>query len=177
MLQSFERVIVQVHVGQLDLAHLQRIRVDHEPVVLHRDFYFPGGEVHHRVIAAVVAEFQLEGPAPQGQSENLVPETDSKDGHSPDQLSYVLGGVFERLGVSGAVREKYAVRLSGQHLRRRSGCGNHRHQATLFHQLAQDVLLDSKIIGDDTEPGLAATTREGGNRALIEIRTHGSVQS
>ena len=101
---------------QLDLAHLQRIRVHYEPVVLRRDFNFPGCQIHHRVIAAVVTEFQLEGFATQSQSQNLMAETDSEDGHLPNQLSYVLGGIFERLRVSRAVREKYAVRLSGQNV-------------------------------------------------------------
>ena len=89
MHQALDRVVVEIEMGDFDRA-LKRIGIDGEAVVLRSDFYFSRGQVHHRLIAAVMAEFQFIGLAAQGQTQNLMAEANSKDRFFADQLTDVL---------------------------------------------------------------------------------------
>ena len=70
------------HVGR------QRIGIDGEAVVLGRDLDLVRGEVLHRVVAAAMAELQLERLPAQRQAEDLMAEADAEDRHvARDELS------------------------------------------------------------------------------------------
>ena len=79
MAHSFVCVIVQIHVRDFDFARWERIGIDTEAVILGGDFDFLREEILHRVIRAVMAEFQLEGAAAESETAQLVTETDTKD--------------------------------------------------------------------------------------------------
>ena len=70
--QTLEGLVVQVHVGQLDFIGVDRVGIDGEVVVVGRDLHLAGGVVFDRVVAAVVAEFELVGSAAQSQAGELV---------------------------------------------------------------------------------------------------------
>src|SRR5690606_14936096 len=76
--EPLERAVVQVQVGRPD-AGGQALRIDREAVVLAGDRDLAGDQVLDRLIAAVVAELQLEGAPAQREPEELVPEADAED--------------------------------------------------------------------------------------------------
>ena len=88
---------------------LERIRVHGETVILGRDLDFSRGHIHHRLVAAVMTEFELEGLAAQGQAHDLVPEADTEDRFLADELLHVFPGVGNRVGIAGTVGKKDAV--------------------------------------------------------------------
>src|SRR3954452_20859297 len=81
---SLDRVVVEVHVGELrgaelGLDDLPRRSGDREAVVLAGDRDPAGPEVLDRVVGAAVAERQLEGLQARGPAEQLVAEADAED--------------------------------------------------------------------------------------------------
>ena len=60
MPHAFERVVVQIDVGQLHFALRQRIRIDGKIMVVRRDLDLARVQLLHRMVAAVVAKLQLE---------------------------------------------------------------------------------------------------------------------
>ena len=79
MPQALDRPVVQVEVGDFRPL-LQRIDIHTETMILGRNLNLPGGEVHHRLVAPVMAEFELIGLSTQGQTQNLVSQTDTEQG-------------------------------------------------------------------------------------------------
>jgi hypothetical protein len=53
---AFVGVVVEIDVGDLDVAGGERFRIDTEAVILGGDFDFFGEQVLHRMIRAVMAE-------------------------------------------------------------------------------------------------------------------------
>ena len=83
MAQALERIVVQVDVGQINFALLQRVGIDGEVVVVRGDLDLAGCQLLDRMIAAVVSELQLVGLAAQGEPDELVAEADAEDGTLP----------------------------------------------------------------------------------------------
>ena len=67
MPQAFNRPVVQVEMGDFRPL-LQRIDIDTETMILRRNLNLPGCEVHHRLVAPVMAKFELIGLSTQGQT-------------------------------------------------------------------------------------------------------------
>ena len=67
MPQPFDRVVVQIDVGHFAIAG-KRIGINCKPMVLRSDFNTASGQVLDRVIAAVMAEWQLLGATAQGKA-------------------------------------------------------------------------------------------------------------
>ena len=63
--------VVQVDVRQ-DRGAPERVGVDREPVVLGRDLDLAGAQVLHRLVRAVVAEFELVGAPPEREPEDQI---------------------------------------------------------------------------------------------------------
>ena len=79
MPQALYRPVVQVEMGDFRPL-LQRIDIDTKTMILRRNLNLPGCEVHDRLVAPVVTEFELIGLSTQGQTQNLVSQTDTKQG-------------------------------------------------------------------------------------------------
>lgn len=60
---AFVGMVVQVEVRHFDIARWQRFRIHAESVILRGDFDLIGQQILHRVIRAVVPEFQFESLA------------------------------------------------------------------------------------------------------------------
>src|SRR5213595_2082193 len=118
--QAFERLVVQVHVGERDFARLERIRIDSETVVLRRDFHLLRFQIQHRMVPAVVAELQLVGAAAEREADDLVAEADAEDGDAAHEIAHGLGCVLDWLGIARAVREKHTVGFQSENVARRS---------------------------------------------------------
>ena len=76
---AFVRVVVQIYVRDFDVARRQRIRVDAEAVILRCDLDFLRAQILHRMVRAVMAEFQLERVAAERQAAELMAEADAED--------------------------------------------------------------------------------------------------
>src|SRR6266498_3417677 len=99
---ALNRAVVQVQMGHFDRVR-QAVGIDREAVVLGGDLDLLRGQVHHRLIAAAVAEFELVRLAAKRQGQELMPEADAEDRLDADELPYGLDGVWDALGIARAV--------------------------------------------------------------------------
>ena len=125
--------------------------------------HLAGGQLLHRMVAAVVAELHLHRLRAGGQGQELVAQTNAESGRAgghdlPDGVDGVVAGVR----VAGAIGQKHAVGLAGQDRLRRRGGGHHLQFATQIVQNPQDVALHAEIEGDDL-PALFRLGRRGGS--------------
>src|SRR5512147_2120365 len=109
MRQAFDCLVIEVDVCELRDA-LERVDVDSEAVILGGDLDLAGGEVHDRLVSAVVSELELVGAPAQRQAEDLVSEADTEDRSFADQVAD-NAGVWTNIRVAGTVREKNAIRV------------------------------------------------------------------
>src|SRR5580658_7147234 len=71
---AFVRVIVEVDVGDFDVARRQRFGIDTEPVILGGDFHLLVQKILYGMIRAVMAEFQFESLPAKSQTAELMAE-------------------------------------------------------------------------------------------------------
>jgi hypothetical protein len=142
-------VVVQVEVGHLDVAGGERFRINAESVILCGDLDLAGQQILDWMIRAVMAEFQFESLAAEGQATKLVTEADSKDGNPAGQLANAFMRISDRLGIARAVRKENTVRTQRKNIFGGSIRRNDSHVAVMIDEQAKDVLLDTKIVGND----------------------------
>src|SRR5271156_4081339 len=90
MAQAFQGVVVEVDVGELDFALVDRFRIYREVVIVRGDLHFAGLRLLDRMVTTVVAKFELVSLATQSQTDQLMAETDAKHRPSPDQFADVF---------------------------------------------------------------------------------------
>ena len=76
--QTLVGMVIEVQMGDFDLARQEGVRVDAKTMILCRDLHLIGQQVFHWMVRTVVAEFQLEGSAAKSESAKLVAETDAE---------------------------------------------------------------------------------------------------
>ena len=103
MPQAFQGVVVQIHVGQVDFALLERIGIDGKVMVVRGDFDLPGVRLLHRMIATVMAELQLVALAAKREADELMAQANAEDRLLPCQSADVLLCIVEWFGVAGTV--------------------------------------------------------------------------
>src|SRR5438067_13823880 len=89
-------------------------------MILRSDRHFPRSQIFDRLITAPMPKFQFEGSPAKGKTEHLMTETNSENGFAPHQTADRLVSIGERLRISGAVRQKNAIRVEREHF---CGCG------------------------------------------------------
>src|SRR5262247_3208647 len=151
MPQPFAGAVVEVEMRRLPPVRRHRRRVDGEAVVLRGDLDLAGGDVLHWVVRAVVPERQLVRPAAGREAQDLMAQAYAEDRHAPEKPADRLDQIRHALGVARPVGDEHAVRLRLEDLRGRRRRGHHRHVAADRAELAQDVVLDAAIVGDDLE--------------------------
>ena len=133
--QTLDDAVVEVDVAHLDPSVL-RLRlavggcVDREAVVVAGDGYPSGPPVLHRLVDAAVAELQLVSAEAERPAQDLVAETDAEDRlsrveRSAHRVDRIVGG----RRVTGSVGEEHAVRINGEQVGCRRGCGQDVHLA------------------------------------------------
>src|SRR6185369_9511149 len=91
-------------------------------MVLRGDFDFAGFHILDRLVAAAMAEFQLEGLAAKCLAENLVSQTNPKYGNTAVHERFNFADdVIQRRRVAGAVRKEDSRRLEFQGILRGGG--------------------------------------------------------
>src|SRR5580692_10851237 len=121
-------------------------------MVVRGDLDLAGIQLFHRMIAAVVAELQLESFPAQRDSRKLMSEAYAKNRQATHEPLDVVHRVGTGLGIAGAVGQKYPVGLQRQDILRLSLCRNNGHLAAFAAQLAQNALLDPVIVSDYMKP-------------------------
>ncbi len=149
--QPFERVVVQVNVRQFDFALRQGIWIDSEVVVMRSDFNFAGRHLLYGMIAAVMSELQFVGLSSQRDAGQLMSQANSEDWLTTHQTADVVDRIRAGFRITRAVRQKYPVRLESEHVLGWRLGGDDRYFAAFASQLAQDVVLDAVVVGDDVE--------------------------
>src|SRR5260370_34155512 len=109
MAQAFQRAVVQVDVGELDLALLQRIRVNREIVIVGGDLDLAGVELLHRMVSAVVSEFEFESLAAESNPDQLMSQADAENRLLAHQFANATHGIVAGLRISWAIRQENAV--------------------------------------------------------------------
>ena len=158
MPQALYRPVVQVEMGDFRPL-LQRIDIDTETMILRRNLNPPGCEVHHRLVAPVMAEFELISLSTQGQTQNLVSQTDTEQGDFSHQSGDIVLSIGHRIRVARTVRQENAIRLEAQDFCRRRVGRHNPHPTARLNQMAQDVELHAKIVGDHREARLGRMSR------------------
>ena len=98
-----------------------------------------------------MSELQLEGPAAQRESHELVAEADAKDRDAAEQVPDRVDRILKRLGIAGAVGEEHPVGFHRQRVLCARGRRDHGHVAAGAPEVAEDVVLDPVIVGDHLE--------------------------
>ncbi len=156
--EALDGAVVEVAMRDLDAAGQG---VEHgEVVVLAGDLDRPRVEAAHRVVAAVMAEGQLEDGGAQGAGQQLVAQADAEDGHLAEQLADGVRGVAHGGRVAGSVGQEHAVGLASQHLGGRGG-GRHHLDGGDLAQLGQDGPLDAEVVGHHPTGAVADRVRLG----------------
>jgi hypothetical protein len=106
---AFVSVVIEIEVGDFDVAGGERFGIDAEAVILRGDFDFLVEQVLNGMIGAVVAEFQFKGLAAERQSTELMAEADAENGDAAKELLNIFDGVADGLGIAGAVRKEDAI--------------------------------------------------------------------
>ena len=75
---SFNRVVVQIDVADLDIFRKRR-GIDRESVILRGDRDLATLQIFYRLIRAAMTEFQFECRSTESETEDLMAETNSKD--------------------------------------------------------------------------------------------------
>ncbi|MBA7606143.1 hypothetical protein ES703_13282 [subsurface metagenome] len=130
-------------------------------MVLAGDLHLAGLQVLHRVVDPPVAELELVCLRPQGQSQDLVPQADAKDGDAPQQLPHGLDGGPHRSRIAGAIGEEHAIGFQSQHLVGGGVGRDYRYGTAVSLQDAQDVPLDAEVVGHHLVPALTAAPGVG----------------
>ena len=168
MAKSLQGLIVQIDMGDVDEVWIQAVGIHCEAVILGRDFDPPGRHVFHRLIGAPMTEFEFVGAPPQGQPQKLMAEAYTEQGAVCQQIPDRVDGRLERFGITGAVGQKDTVRPhASDRIGPRAG-GHHHDVASDPLQVAQDIVLDAEIEGND--PLAPAPGRPNG---FIEAATFG----
>src|SRR5215211_7004008 len=118
--ESFERLVVEIDVGDLGVCGVERFGIDGETVIVRGDLDFVSQLVDDRMVRAAMAKFHLVSLAADREAEDLVAQADSEDRNLADQAPHTVDLGSERLGVARTVREKHAVGLESQGILGRS---------------------------------------------------------
>ena len=145
---AFHGAVIQVDMSDFGIGG-EVLAVGGEAVVLSGDFDFTSAQILHGLVASAVTELEFVGLSAGGVSQKLMTEANSKEGSAADEFTYFGMNIVEGRGVAGAVGEKDAVRAHGEDVFGRSGGGHDGDIETFLTEAAQDVALNTKIVGHD----------------------------
>ena len=122
---SFQSAIIQIYMGDLNLAFRQAVNIDDKTMVLRSYLNSAGETMHYRMVCTVMAKFQLGCSATQRQSQNLMAQTNPENRFLAQQVPNRFDGVFNRLRIAGTVGENDAIGIPFEHLFRGSMAGKY----------------------------------------------------
>jgi hypothetical protein len=152
--KALQRLVVEIHVRELDLALRERIRVNCETVIVRGNLHLAGDAVEHGLVGAAVAELQLVGLPAEREAEDLVAEADAEHGYLADQSTHLSGLELERLGIPGPIGEEHSIGIARQDFLRGGQRGDDGDAAAHMDETTQDVALDPEVVRHDVETRL-----------------------
>src|SRR5829696_1219984 len=162
---ALDGAVVEVAVGQLH-SILQCILVHGETVVLAGYFDASRLEVPDGVVCAVVSEGHLVRLATEGETEELVSETDTERRYLAQQRTQDVYRLTEGGRVAGSVGEKQPVRFGGEDV---LGGGRARHgedRDSAASEFPVDGTLNTVVQGGDTTTFFPECREQGWFREL-----------
>src|SRR3990167_6222172 len=119
-------------------------------MVLSRNLYHPGLNVFDRMISAVMTEFQFMGIVSMCDTEELMPQTDSKQwDFALNQFFNLFLFTFQYQWISRTVREEYTVDLfcviTSNQLIRTKGVRQYFYFQSRFSEFIKDIAFNPKI--------------------------------
>src|SRR6185436_18305510 len=99
----FNGVVVQIEVRNIDLVQVQTFRIDREAVILCGNLYLLALEIQHRMIAAVMAEFQLVRFAAESEAHDLMAKADSEDWFLSQQFTHISDRIIDGFRIAWSV--------------------------------------------------------------------------
>ncbi len=103
MFHPFQGLIVQVDMGQFHVGVFHRLNVHGKTMILRGDLHPAGLQVFDRLVGPPVSEFEFKSGPAQGQSQDLMAQTDAEDGQHAQKILNRLNN--PRIGgrISGSV--------------------------------------------------------------------------
>src|ERR1700687_195915 len=98
-------------------------------MVMRRDLDLAAQQLLHRMISAVVAEFQLEGFPSERNAGKLMSQADSEDRLASQQAPNIVDRIRAGLGIARTIGQEHAVWFQSQHILRRGLRRDYRHLA------------------------------------------------
>mmetsp|Transcript_14281 Transcript_14281/g.23195 ORF Transcript_14281/g.23195 Transcript_14281/m.23195 type:complete len:1459 (-) Transcript_14281:343-4719(-) len=123
------------------------LSADGVAVVLRGDEALAGAEVEHRLVSTTVTEAHLVGLSTGGESSELVPHTDTKDGLVVSRLkdlAEVVDSLSGHDGISGTVGKEETIKLI-EVLGEGEVVGHTVELNTTTHKVTNDVVLDTAV--------------------------------
>src|SRR3989339_652005 len=77
--KTFQRPVVKIVMGELNILIFKRFRLYAESVVLGSNLNFAGSNILYRMIGSPVSEFEFICMAAKSQAKHLVPQADSEN--------------------------------------------------------------------------------------------------
>jgi hypothetical protein len=142
---SRDSSIVEIQMGDINLIGRQGLRIQSEPMILARDLHLTGGTA--RMVQASMAISELEGGSPQGQTQNLMPQADTKQ-REVGLLQEILGqsnSLGHSRRITRPIREKDPIGLMGANRCNVAVCWQNRDLATMGHKTFENRSLNPKI--------------------------------
>src|SRR6266498_693197 len=121
-------------------------------MILRGNIHLARAQVLDRLIAAPMAELELEGLSTHGETEHLMSEADPKDRGLSDELADILVDVSERCWIAGTVRQENTIGLQREHILGAGISWNDPDLESLLSQPAQDVPFHPEVVRHDGVP-------------------------
>ena len=100
---TFDGFIIKIDMSEFDFLRIERIKIDGKAVILGSNFDFSIMQIHNGLITAMMTEFKFKGFPAKGQTEHLMTETDTEDGHFSQKFINLIEDVRHSSRVSGTV--------------------------------------------------------------------------
>mmetsp|Transcript_14066 Transcript_14066/g.24657 ORF Transcript_14066/g.24657 Transcript_14066/m.24657 type:complete len:230 (+) Transcript_14066:432-1121(+) len=142
--------IIEVNVGHLDTGR-KRGGVNRKVMVLAANLNAAGRSVTNGVIRAMMTELELESLASKRLAKDLVSHTNTENGLLAEDGLGIINGVGSGGGITGTIAKEYTIRVHLKDLRGGIGGGDDGDAASKRSKTAEDILLDSEIIGNNME--------------------------
>ena len=154
MSHPLQGLIIQIHMRQFNLIHIQGIRIHCETMILSSYLYSTRHQVFYRLVTSPMAELQFESSAAEGQPHQLMPQTDPKNGHTAQQFADVACCILQRLRIPRTIGQENAIRIAGKYFFRASKGWHDGNIAADVTKIFQDIALDAVIISNNVEASI-----------------------
>ena len=103
MPHTLKGFVIQVDMRDLNIRVFDRLHIHTETVVLCSNLYLSCQKILDRMVCASMAELQFKGLSAKGKTQDLMAQTDTKDGIIFYQVSDGMNSIGDRFRISWSV--------------------------------------------------------------------------